>query len=260
MRAVLIGVLLVAMALHARPVGAAIAGVDERPGSEVPLTATVTVDDGRRVALRELLDRRTPTLLVLAYFRCPMLCDQIIGSLVRTLPAMRIATGRDYRVLVLSIDPKDTPATATEKGNEMLGPLASFERARWHFAIGDRGSAKRIADAVGFRYQYDAATDQFAHPAVVIALTTSGRVARYVYGVTFPPEVLASAVGDAAAGRELRTIDRVLLTCFHYVPSLRRHAAAVAWVLRGGTSLLFAAVGLSLVLLVRRQRREPRDA
>lgn len=238
---------------------AASIGVDEHPGAQLPLALRFLDVDGHEVAVRDLLDRSVPTLLVLAYFRCPMLCDQIIGALARSLPEMRTSTGVDYRVLVVSFDPRDTPADARAKAGALLAPLSAFERAHWRFVTDDYGSAARLADAVGFRYRFDPRTDQYAHPAVAIALSPGGRISRYVYGVSFPTDVLAPALTDAAAGRAHTSLNRILLTCFLYLPSLRRHAAAVAWVLRGGTSLAFGALALSLVALVRRQRRPTRE-
>jgi protein SCO1/2 len=230
-------------------------GVDEHPGAQVPLALTFVNPDGGHVALRDLIDRTAPTLLVLAYFRCPMLCDQIVGGLARSLPAMRTSTGENYRALVVSFDPRDTPADARAKAATLLGPLSAFERAHWRFVTDDEGSAARLADAVGFRYRFDPTSDQYAHPAVAIAISPQGRIARYVYGVSFPTDVLAPALRDAAAGQAHGSVSRILLTCFLYLPSLRRHAAAVEWVLRGGTTLAFGALALSLVVLVRKQRR-----
>jgi protein SCO1/2 len=212
------------------------------------------------VPLSDLLDHTVPTVLVLAYFRCPVLCDQIIGALVRSLPATRTDTGLDYRALIVSFDPRDTPKDAVAKAATLLGPLSTFERAHWQFVVDDRGSAARLAEAVGFRYRFDPSTGMFAHPAVAVAISPDGRIARYLYGVSFPPDVVAPALRDAARGQAQGSLNRILLTCALYIPSLRHHAAAVAWVLRGGTLLAFGALALSLVVMVRRgpRRTSPR--
>jgi len=240
----------------AAPAAAATApvGVDEHLGARVPLDAVVRDSDGAERRLRELVDPSVPTLLVLAYFRCPLLCDQVVGGLASTVPAARVASGVDYRVLVVSFDPRDAAADAAAKTRELLASLSAFEKARWHLVVDDRGSAAAIAASVGFRYRYDAPSGQYAHPAVALVLTPDGRVSRYLYGVSFPSDVIAAALRDAAGGRAVPTLEHVLLTCFQYVPALRRHAAAVAWILRGGTLLLFALLAATLVLLVRRQR------
>jgi len=245
------------MVLAAAPAGAAgreTVGVDEHPGAAVPAGLSFRDVDGAQVHWSSLIDRSAPTVLVLAYFRCALLCDQVIASLSRSLPAARVATGQDYRAVVVSFDPRDTPGDAVEKERTVLGTLPAFERARWRFAVDDDGSAAQLAAAVGFRYRFDRASDQYAHPAVAILLSPSGRISRYLYGAAFAPEVLAPALRDAAGGRARASVERILLTCFHYVPSLRAHAAAVAWVLRGGTSALFIALAGTLVILVRRQR------
>lgn len=236
-----------------------VAGVDERPGAQVPADLTVIGPDGARLRLSAVFGE-APTVLVLAYYRCPLLCDRIVGSLAHALPAARAAAGQDYRVLVVSIDPRDTPGVAAEKSRDLLASLTELERPRWHLTVDDDGSAARIAAAVGFRYRYDNETDQFAHPAVAIALTPDGRVSRYLYGVSFPPGELAMALRDAAGGREVASLERVLLTCFKYVPALQRHAGTIAWILRGGTSVLFAGLAMSLILLVRRGHRRRKEA
>jgi protein SCO1/2 len=238
---------------------APVVGVDEHVNTPVPLDTLIVNEDGSKSRLRDLLDPHAPTLLVLAYFRCPLLCDRIVDSLVASVPAARVASGVEYRVLVVSFDEKDTPADAAQKAR-LVASLSPFERARWHFVIGANGAAARIAGVVGFRYRYDAATDQYAHPAVVIALTPDGRVSRYLYGASFPPEVVATALRDAAGGRAIRSVEQILLTCFQYVPALRQHAAAVAWVLRGGTVAVFASLGCVILLLIRRQHRRRLEA
>jgi protein SCO1/2 len=241
-----------AAALAAPPVQV---GVDEHPGARLPAALTFVDRDGRHVPLRDLLDRTVPTVLVLAYFRCPGLCDQIIGALVHSLPVMRTDTGEDYRALVVSFDPRDTPKDAVAKAGTLLGPLSAFERAHWRFVVDDRGSAARLAAAVGFRYRLDESTGMYAHPAVAVAISPDGRIARYLYGVSFPPDVVAPALQEAARGQAHGSLNRILLTCALYIPSLRHHAAAVAWVLRGGTLLAFGALALSIVVMVRRQSR-----
>jgi protein SCO1/2 len=245
-------------------------GVDEHPGARVPAGLTFRDRDGSRVTLQQLLDPKVPTVLVLAYFRCPMLCDQIIGSLAASMPAMRTSTGIDYRALVVSFDPRDTPQDAGAKADALVGSMSTFERAHWHFVVDDHGSSARLAAAVGFKYRFDTATGMYAHPAVAMALSPDGRISRYLYGVSFPPELLAPALRDAANGHATGSLERILLTCALALPSLRAHAGAVRWVLRGGTSLAFLGLAASLVVLVRRQRpaaarrardlEEPRDA
>ncbi|HVZ23630.1 MAG TPA: hypothetical protein VG871_21300 [Vicinamibacterales bacterium] len=232
-------------------------GVDEHPGAQLPAGLTFVDADGSRVTLKQLLDPKAPTVLVLAYFRCPMLCDQIIGALAKSLPQMRTSTGVDYRALVVSFDPRDTATDAAAKAHALVGSLSPFERAHWHFVVDDHGSSARLAKAVGFNYRFNTATGMYAHPAVAMALSPDGRISRYLYGVSFPPEVVAPALRDAANGRAKGSLERILLTCALYIPSLRAHAGAVAWVLRGGTSLVFLGLAASLVVLVRRQRPAP---
>jgi len=237
-------------------------GVDEHAGVELPPDITFIDAEGSRVRLADLVTGSTPAILVLAYFQCPLLCDRIVGDLTRSLPAARVASGVDYRVLVVSFDPRDTARDAADKARTLLEPLGAFERARWRFVVDDDGSARQLADAVGFHYRFDSASNQYAHPAVAIGVSPRGRVTGYLYGVSFPPDVLVPALRAAADGRATASLERILLTCFQYVPALRAHATAVAWLLRGGTTGAFVTLAAALVLLIRRQhaRRERQHA
>jgi len=229
-------------------------GVDEHRGAVVPLDAPVRDESGRSTSLRRVVDGTTPIVLVLAYYSCPMLCDRVLTGLATSLRDARLSFGADYRVVAISFDPRDTPEVARAKSDELLASLSAFEQARWRLLVDDRGSAAAIARAVGVKYSFDEPSGQYSHAAVVVVLSPAGRVAQYLYGITFTPATLSTALDEARTGRQPTTVERVLVRCFQYVPSLQRHAKFVAGFLRIGTLATFLALTATVVWLVRRQQ------
>ena len=245
-------------------VPAAVAAVDieEKLGARLPLSLSFTDSAGRPTRLGELFDGRKPVVLVLAYYRCPMLCDLVLSGISTSLRKLGWALGTDYRGVTVSIDPHDTPVAAHHKQVAVLqamnesGPSAE---ASWPFLVGDPASIDALADAVGFRYAHDPTSDQFAHPAVVMVLTPDGRVSRYLYGVNFRLLDVRLGMTEAARGSVGGIVDRVLLTCFRYDPSARRYGFYVSSVLRGGASVVILSVGGLLAFLWRRDARRLRS-
>lgn len=247
-------------ALRVPPAVAAV-DVDEKLGARLPLDLTFTDSAGRRARLGDLFDGRRPVVLVLAYYRCPMLCDLVLSGISTSLRKLGWALGTDYRGLTVSIDPRDTPVAAHHKQVAVLqamnesGPAAE---ASWPFLVGDAASIRALADAVGFRYAHDPTSDQFAHPAVVMVLTPDGRVSRYLYGVNFRLLDVRLGMTEAANGKVGGIVERVLLTCFRYDPSARKYGFYVSAVLKGGASLVILSVGGLLGFLWRRDARRLR--
>jgi protein SCO1/2 len=240
-------------------------GVDEKLGARLPLDLQLAGSDGRAVRLGDLFRPGRPVVLLLAYYRCPMLCDLVVAGLSKPLRELGWTPGRELQLVSVSVDPRDTRAAARLKQSAVLQALNRPDAASgWPFLVGDAAGVRALADAVGFRYAYDPASEQFAHPAVATVLTADGRVARYLYGVDFRLLDLRLAVAEAARGQVAASlanlVDRVLLTCFRYEPSARRYGFYVSAVLKGGASLVISAVGVTLFLLARRDRRRTRGA
>lgn len=230
--------------------------IDEHLGARLPLDSAFTDEAGNAVHLRDYFRDGKPVVLVLAYFRCPMLCDLVLRGVADTASRQPKVLGRDFRALTVSIDPKDTPASASLKQHGLLQAMNRLDAAKaWPFLVGDEANIRKLADSVGFEYSYDPKTDQYAHPACAIVVMPDGRIARYLYGVTFRPFDLRLALDDAARGRVGGIVDRVLLTCFRYDPATRRYAWAVRGVLRGGAALTLLFVGGLFGLLWRQRRR-----
>jgi protein SCO1/2 len=194
-------------------------------------------------------DRR-PVLLILAYFNCRTLCNLVLQGTARALSGLEPSAGVDYRVVAVSIDPRDSPLDARQKREEIGA-------AEWSFLVGGEGEIRELAESLGFGYRYDEATDQFSHPAVIFALTPAGGISSYIYGIGPEPAEVEAALAEAAVGGTRTTVQRILLRCYHYIPALRRYGGAVRWGLRAGGTLTLLGFGTLLVRLIRRvSRRE----
>jgi protein SCO1 len=244
-----------AVAAQAPPVLRGI-GVTEHRGAQVPLDVALVDHRGKSVTLGHYFDGKRPVVLVLAYYRCPMLCSLVLDGVAKAMRAAGKRPGTDFVAVTVSIDPKETPEEALGKRQKVMKHFASPPADdAWPFLVGGAADVKRIAAAVGFHYRYDPRSGQYAHPAVEFLLTPDGRISRYLYGFDPEPDELAAGLATAAAGDTGRSVQRLLLTCFRYTPSLRRYAGAVNIFLKlGAVSILFAVVGI-VWLGQRRARR-----
>jgi protein SCO1 len=234
--------------------------IEEHLGRTLDPTLALTDMDGRRVALGDYLGGSAPIVLVLAYYRCPMLCGLVLRGAVSGLLGLEYRLGGDYRALTVSFDPRDTPEAARKKRESTLAALGQSGHgplgpAEWPFLVGGERETHALAGAIGFRYAYDAKTDQYAHPAAIVILTPGGRISRYLYGVSWSPRDLRLALVEAGEGRVGTIVDRVIMSCYHYDPTSRAYAPYVAGFLRlGGGMILFTVMGV-LGLLLQAERR-----
>jgi protein SCO1/2 len=239
------------------PPAAQAVDIDEHLGRQIDRTLPFTDMRGRRVALGEALARGRPAVIVLAYYRCPMLCGLVLRGLVGGLEKLDLRLGDDYQALTVSFDPRDTPRAAKDKRASTLRGLgrADDDGRAWPFLVGEEPAIHALADELGIRYAYDARTDQYAHPAAAIVLTPEGRVSRYLYGIEFPPRDLRLALVEAGQGRTGTIVDRVLLTCYRYDPSTRSYGPFVFGFMRIGGVLILAVVSALLLVLFGAERR-----
>ena len=230
-------------------------GFKQRLDEALPLDAMFKDDNGRQLRLGQLFGNK-PVILAFVYYQCPMLCTQVMNGLSSALKVMPFVAGKDYDVVLVSFDPRDTPAIAAEKKRAHL-EYWSTERdgAAWHLLTGDEASIRRATSAAGFTYQWDERTGQFAHVSGVLVVTPEGRLSRYFYGVEFSPKELRLALVESGQGRIGSAIDELLLYCFHYDPESGRYGLVVMNIVRLGGVLTVLFMG-SFILLMR--RREPR--
>jgi protein SCO1/2 len=231
-------------------------GVDERIGSQLPRELSMTDQHGQKRALADLLQPGKPLLLSLAYYHCPGLCDVSLRELASSLRDLGWKLGDDYNALTLSIDPHDTPATAAAKRSNVMAVLHASDAPAWPFAVTDAMTLERLTSALGYRYDYDAGTRQYAHPAASVVLTPDGKIARYLYGPTLELRSVRLALREARLGRGGPTalIDRTILSCFQYDPAAHRYALLILGVMRGGAALIALALSVAILIFVRRGR------
>lgn len=227
-------------------------GFDQHLGDAVPLDATFRDESGGTVKLGDYFGRR-PVVLSLAYYGCPMLCTVSLNGLASALDVLSFDPGRDFEVVTVSFEPRETPDLAAAKKAAYLHRYRRPGAAgAWHFLTGDADQIRRLTQAVGFKYAWDERTKQYAHASGVMVLTADGRLARYLYGVEYAPKDLRFAIVEASQGRILSPVDRLLLYCYHYDPALGRYGKSVMALLRVAAVMTLGGVG-ALVYGLRRR-------
>lgn len=228
--------------------------IDQRLNDQIPLDLEFVDESGRTVALREYFGRR-PVILALVYFDCPMLCTQILTGLTGSLKALSFNPGKDFEVLAVSFDPREKPTLAAAKKRNYLERYGRQDTAGgWHFLTGDEARIRSLTDAVGFRYRWDDATNQFAHASGIMILTPEGKIARYFYGIEYAPRDVRFALVEASANRIGSPVDQLLLFCFHYDPATGKYGFVIMNAIRLGAAATFLGVGVLIVVMRRRTK------
>lgn len=228
-------------------------GFDQNLGKAVRLDTVFRDEMGRQVRLGDYFGKR-PVVLILAYYKCPMLCDLVISGLGGTLKALTWSPGHEFEVVVASIAPGETPGLAAQKKRETL---VRYNRTGtedgWHFLTGSQASITALTSDVGFRYVYDKQRDEFAHPAGITILTPDGRVSRYLFGIDYPPRDVRMALVESGDRKIGTLVDQAMIYCFHYDPATGRYSAASMRLLRVAAAVTLVAVVSMIVLLRRRE-------
>ncbi len=221
--------------------------VDERPGAQAPLDLVFTDQQGRQVRLGDYF-KGMPVVLTLNYYECPMLCPIIFSNFAGTIGEMKgLVPGKDYRVVTVSINPDETGQTTSDKARESYALLKGEDNPAgwWAFLYGNALEINTLADSVGYRY-VKIGPDNFAHPSVIVVLTPSGKVSRYLYGIKQEPMDLRLALTEAADGRvgASRALNQVLLFCYHYDPVGRKYQLAATRLMKVGGALTLLFLGV----------------
>ncbi|MGB8929677.1 MAG: SCO family protein [Anaeromyxobacteraceae bacterium] len=226
-------------------------GLREQLGATVPLDLVLHDELGASVRLGDALDK--PTLLALVYFRCAGICSPLLNGLTQVVERTGLRPGRDFQVLTVSFDERDTPALAeAKKRNYLAGLSRDFPPDAWRFLTGDAATTKRLADAVGFGFRREG--EDFVHPAVVTMLAPGGKITRYLYGISFLPFDVKMAAVEASRGQAVPTASRVLQLCYRYDSAGRRYELDVTRLLGIATLLVLAPFAAVMALRTRRRR------
>ena len=230
-------------------------GIDvvEKLGDHIDPTLQFVDQDGETVALGDYLDGETPVLLTLNYYRCETLCSIQLNALMTGLHELEWTPGDEFRIVTVSVDPREDAEMADGKRDAYLETYGRGD-VDWHFLTGDSASIKALADSVGFGFKYDAATDQFAHPAAFMFLSGDGKVARYLYGLDVSERDLRFALIEAAEGRVGSPVDRIVLSCFRYDHVDGEYSPAAFGVMRVAGALSVVGIGSLTFMLFRREK------
>jgi len=232
------------------------AGLEQRLDQQVPLDTPFMDENGRNVRLGDYFGQK-PVVLALVYYECPMLCTQVLNGLVGSLEALTFNAGKEFDVVAISFDAGETPAMAAGKRAAYLKRYGRpGTEGGVHFLTGREDDIRRVTDAVGFRFKYDPAIDQYAHPAVITVLTPEGKVSRYLFGIEFAPVDLRLALVEAADHRIGSAVDQMLLFCYHYDPESGKYGFAITNIVRLGGVLTVLALGSFILMNLRRERRQ----
>ena len=197
-------------------------------------------------------------VLSLVYYTCPMLCNQILNGMLSSFRQISFNAGEQFEVLNVSFDPHDTPEIAAAKKQTYIKAYnRAGGEAAWHFLTGDEANIRRLADAVGFRYLWDEQTKQFAHASGIMIATPEGKLARYFYGVEYPPRDLRLGLVEASKNRIGTPVDTLMLYCYHYDPATGKYGAVIMNIVRvAGVVTVIMIVGLLLLLRKIGRRRQ----
>jgi len=230
-------------------------GFEPPLNGQMPLDLGFRDEAGREVRLRDYFGRK-PVLLALVYYGCPMLCNQVEQGVVGSLKMLSFNAGRDYEVVFVSFDPRETPDMAARKKAAAVSRYGRPETAAgWHFLTGSQESIDVVAKAANFRYSFDAHTGIFAHASGIMLLTPEGRISRYFYGVEYPSRDVRLGLVDASAGKIGTPIDHLLLYCFEYDPATARYSATILRIVRLAGLLTIFTIVAGILFFRRRDGR-----
>ncbi len=231
--------------------------IDQHLDAQLPLDTMFRDETGRIVRLGEYANGSKPILLVFMYYRCPMLCSMVMEGVASSLTELKFDIGKEFDVVTVSIDPRDTAQQAAQKKEKYIKRYGRFAAAGgWHFLTGNESAIHRLTDAAGFHYAYDAQRDQFAHATAMMVLTPEGKMSRYLYGFEFKPRDVRLALVEASQNRIGTATDQLLLLCYHYEPATGKYSrSAMNFIRAGGLATVVGLAGFIFIMI----RREVRN-
>ena len=207
-------------------------GIDQRLDQQIPLDLSFKDETGRPVRLAEYFGQK-PVILTLVYYDCPMLCTEVLNGLTSTLRILKFDAGKEFNVVTVSFDPRETPELAAAKKKTYLARYGrNGAEQGWRFLTGDQANIRALTQAVGFRYAWDQGSQQFAHTTAIMVLTPQGKLTQYYYGVEYSPKDLRFGLIQASRNKIGTVVDQVLLYCYHYDPRTGKYGAVISNVLK----------------------------
>jgi protein SCO1 len=239
-------------------------GIEQRLNTQLPLGLTFTDDQGRVVPLSSYFGKR-PAILALVYYQCPMLCSEEMNGLTSALEMVNFVPGKDFNIIVVSIDPTEGTALAAQKKQTYVKRYGHPETADgWHFLTGTQANIDALTQAVGFRYVKipgpDGRLTQYAHASSIQIVTPEGKLAQYYMGVEYSPKDLLLGLDEASSNRIGSPVENILTYCYHYDPTTNKHDLIVARVVQLGGLLTMVLLGGFMTVMFRRDYRQEHAA
>lgn len=235
-------------------------GITEHLDTQLPLDLAFKDETGANVRLGDFFRAGHPVIVNLVYFNCPMLCNVLMDGFVDGLRGVDWIAGKEFDIVTVSIDPKDTPASALVKRDAMVKRLGRPEAARgWHFLTGDETNIRQLADAIGFQYRYSEEKKEYMHAAAIYIATPEGKLSRYLYGVQFDPSTVRLSLVEASDGKIGSTVDQILLFCFAYDHTAGRYGPVAFRIMQVGAGLCVVVLGACLGAAWIAESRRRRD-
>ena len=238
-------------------------GVTQRLNQMLPLDARFVDDTGKNVRLGDYFGKR-PAILSLVYYNCPMLCSEEMDGIASALEMVRLTPGKDFEIILISIDPSETPEIAAKKKAFYLKRYGRPETANgWHYLTGKQPAIDAVCNATGFGYVRvpgpDGKLDQFAHASAIEVVTTDGRLAQYYLGVEFSPKDILLGLIEASGNKIGSPVANILTYCYHYDPQTNRHSLIVARVVQLGGMMTVVSLGSFMFVMFRRDLKLGRN-
>ncbi len=238
-------------------------GIAQRLNEQLPLGLAFTDDHGTQVQLASYFGKH-PAILALVYYQCPMLCSEELNGLTGALQMVKFVPGKDFSVIVISIDPSEGTDLAASKKRSYLKRYGHPETADgWHFMTGTQENIDALTKAVGFGYVKipgpDGKLNQFAHASSIQIVTPEGKLAQYYMGVEYSPKDLRLGLVEASANRIGSPVDNILTYCYHYDPQTNKHSLIVARVVQLGGLLTVILLGGFMLVMFRRDAHHDTD-
>jgi protein SCO1 len=229
--------------------------IEQKLNEQLPLDLTFRNEQGETVRLGDYFGKK-PVLLSLVYYQCPMLCNQVLNGMVTSFKVLNFKAGEEFEVVTVSFDPLETADLARAKKTTYVNYLPEAKRAAaaqgWHFLTGDQENIRRLTEAIGFHYYFDAATDQFAHGSAIYVATPQGKLSHYFYGIEYSPKDLRLSLVEASANKIGSPVDQLLLYCYHYDPATGKYGAVIMNMVRVAGIATLLAIGIMFVVMRRR--------
>jgi protein SCO1/2 len=234
-------------------------GIEQRLGETLPFDTVFKDENGREVKLGEYFSKGRPVVLALVYYECPMLCNQVLNGLTGSMKGVSLDAGKDFDVVAISFDARENDKPELAK-NKKASYVERYGRpgteAGFHFLTGTQESIDAVTKTVGFSYEWDEKSNQFAHASAVIIANPNGKLSRYLYGIDYSPKDLKFGIIDSADNKIGSAADQLLLYCYHYDPSTGKYGFAVLRAMRIGGIATILGMGLMGFVFWRRNKKK----